>query len=85
MCVHVCTHAHIHTCFSGGQQVANKSVLQGRAQIVSASGAALSLRSECPHGKVDLFKRYRLLEATDTEDRLHTSGAQPSQGLAQHF
>ena len=58
MCVRVCAHAHIHTCFSGGQQVANKSVLQGRAQIVSASGAASSPRSECPRAKVDLFKRY---------------------------
>lgn len=85
MCVRVCAHAHIHMCFSGGQQVANKSVLQGRAQIVSASGAASSLRSECPHAKVDLFKRYWLLETTDTEDRLHTNGVQPSQALAQHF
>ena len=37
----------------------------------------MSLRSECPHAKVDLFKRCRLLEATDTEDSLHTGVCNP--------
>lgn len=77
MCVCVVAHAHIHACFNGGQQVANEC-----STGVHSYSVCFGVSSECPHAKVDLFRRCQLPEARDAETGTQW-GVQSSQGLAQ--